>query len=217
MAQARRRSRLEKGVTQGLPGWAMLTIGLIVGLFVAFLVYLDEREKPPNAAVESGPSGQDSIAGESGEGETGQGPSASTDRGDQGGGEDADANRGKDEPRFEFYSILPELEVVVPEQEQDDPTEATSDSGGREATPSGEGPYYLQAGSFQQAEQADRMKARIALLGLDVAIQRVRIDGERWHRVRIGPYSDPDKLRNARERLRAEDIDFLVLRKKESG
>jgi len=215
MAQARRRSRRETGASQGLPGWAMLTIGLVVGLFVAFLVYLDEMEKPPNAAVDSSPNEQASTTGESSAGDTAQAPAGKQDGGERG-GEAADGKSGKKDPRFEFYSILPELEVVVPEHKQDDPADSASESDGREAPPSGQGPYYLQAGSFQQAEQADRMKARIALLGLDVAIQRVRIDGEQWHRVRVGPYSAPDKLRNARERLRAEDIDFLVLRKKDN-
>ncbi len=202
MAQARRRNKRQTGAANGLPGWAMLTIGLIIGLFVAFLVYLDDLEEPPNAAVESS-EGEPSSANE-------QDADA----------QDSDAADGGDDPRFEFYSILPELEVVVPEQaQQGGEAEDTTDDGDTSATDeaSGEGRFYLQAGSFQQADQAESMKAKIALLGLDVAIQRVEIDGERWHRVRVGPYDSRNDLQSAQSRLRDNGIDFLVLREKADG
>ncbi|MDZ7828865.1 MAG: SPOR domain-containing protein [Halofilum sp. (in: g-proteobacteria)] len=79
------------------------------------------------------------------------------------------------------------------------------------------GTYFLQVGSFQKSEQADRMKAKVSLLGLDVDIQSVNVSGERWHRVRIGPYADPAKLGAVQRRLRENDIDYLVLREKSSG
>ena len=205
MPQARRRTR-QKGAGNGLPGWAMLTIGLIIGLFVAFLVYLDDLQEPPSAAVsardDAGGSGSDVARGEAGDE-----------------GED-------DKPRFEFYSILPELEVVVPDQPKDEPrspaggdTDAGTDAPASEsgAPVEADGTFYLQAGSFRKADQADRLKAKISLIGLDVAIQTVDINGERWHRVRVGPYSDQQALRSAQKRLRDNDIDYLVLREKSSG
>lgn len=183
----RAKSRRQTGSSQGLPGWAMLLIGLIIGLFVAFLVYLDDLDAPPSAAVDEG-TGERSVAGEEIDEE--------------------------DRPRFEFYSILPDLEVIVPdapapeESEGEEPDEDVS----TEIDP--EGSYFLQVGSFQKAEQADRMKASILLLGLDVDIQTVNVGGERWHRVRIGPYADQAKLAAAQRRLRENDIDYLVLRQK---
>ncbi len=188
----RARHKRQTGSGQGLPGWAMLTIGLIIGLFVAFLVYLDDLEAPPSAAVESGDGGdaERSVAG----------------------AEVAD----EDKPRFEFYSILPDLEVIVPDAP---PAEEGAGAGGDESVSTEidpEGSYFLQVGSFQEAEQADRMKAQVLLLGLDVDIQTVTVNGERWHRVRIGPYADQAKLGAAQRRLRENDIDYLVLRKKTS-
>jgi len=204
MAQARRRNKRETGAANGLPGWAMLTIGLIIGLFVAFLVYLDDLEEPPNAAVESSESASGSDAGKTSDGQ------------DSGSTEDGNQSDGNNDPRFEFYSILPELEVVVPEQgAQGD--ESTGTTRADETSTEGEGRFYLQAGSFQQADQAEGMKAEIALLGLDVAIQSVEIDGERWHRVRVGPYDSRRDLESARSRLRDNGIDFLVLREKAGG
>lgn len=188
----RARHKRQTGAGQGLPGWAMLTIGLIIGLFVAFLVYLDDLDAPPSAAVESGDTGDDErrVAG------TG--------------------SPGEDKPRFEFYSILPDLEVIVPDAPapEERPGDAGEDAVSTEIDP--EGTYYLQVGSFQKAEQADRMKAQVLLLGLDVDIETVTVNGERWHRVRIGPYADQAKLGAAQRRLRENEIDYLVLRQKSS-
>lgn len=182
----------QTGSGQGLPGWAMLTIGLIIGLFVAFLVYLDDLDRPPSAAVESA-GGDDSAAA---------------------GDEPADT----DKPRFEFYSILPDLEVIVPDAPP--PDGDVADGADDDATSTAidpDGTYFLQVGSFRKSEQADRMKAKVLLLGLDVEIQSVNVSGERWHRVRIGPYSSQSKLGAAQRRLRENDIDYLVLREKSSG
>lgn len=200
MGHARRRSSRQGGASRGLPGWAMLTIGLIIGLFVAFLVYLDDLQAPPNATAER--------------------PS-STDRG----ADDAEGGE-SDGPRFEFYSILPELEVVVPEfggSASDEAADADADESSGASSPAGgstvtkDGRYFLQAGSFRKAAQADRLKAEIALLGLDVSIQDVRVDGEQWHRVRVGPYGADSGLQSAQQRLRQNDIDYLVMREKSSG
>ena len=204
MARSRRRgNRRQGGAGGGLPGWAMLTIGLIIGLFVAFLVYLDDIEQPPNAAVQTPP------ADEGGETQT------STAADDAGGGE----SKG---PRFEFYSILPELEVVVPEFGADGQDDAGAEPDGAAASDDAPtldegGRYFLQAGSFRKADKADRMKAEIALLGLDVAIQDVQINGEKWHRVRVGPYDAEADLRAAQQRLRDNNIEYLVMREKTSG
>jgi cell division protein FtsN len=211
---ARKRPNRQAGASRGLPGWAMLTIGLIIGLFVAFLVYLDDLDAPPSSAVER-----------PGDQRTEDAPDEASPAAEKDSGEEAHG------PRFEFYSILPELEVVVPDAgdsgpapsetrtpEAAPPPDTESETASAPASePAQDTTFYLQAGSFQQAEQADSMKARIALLGLDVAIQTVTISGERWHRVRVGPYSEKARLRSAQKRLRGKEIDFLVLREKSSG
>lgn len=187
----RARATRQTGSGQGLPGWAMLTIGLIIGLFVAFLVYLDDLDRPPSAAVDAGEDGERRVSGE--------------------------APDDADKPKFEFYSILPDLEVIVPDAPPADPGDGEGSGAevGTETDPGGT--YFLQVGSFRKSEQADRMKAEVALLGLDVDVQSVNVGGERWHRVRIGPYSNQAKLGAAQRRLRENDIDYLVLREKSSG
>ncbi|MDH3316592.1 MAG: SPOR domain-containing protein [Gammaproteobacteria bacterium] len=112
-------------------------------------------------------------------------------------------------PRFEFYTLLPEMEVAVPEAELK-PGQQTMGN-----TPTGPGTYYLQAGSFRLPEEADRMKANLAFLGLESSIQTVSINGaDTWHRVRIGPFSDLVSLNEARRRLRDNNVESIVLKVK---
>ena len=111
------------------------------------------------------------------------------------------------EKRFDFYEMLPRFEVVIPETESE-----VKDSGhGIVPLPSG-GIYVLQTGSFRAFADADRMKAQLALVGLQAQIQKVTIDDKRWHRVRLGPFTDPKELRKIRSQLRQTDVDFLVLK-----
>ncbi len=115
-------------------------------------------------------------------------------------------------PRFEFYTLLPEKEIAIPDTELDRPAARAT------AAPSaadGGARYLLQVGSFRKLEDADRLKARLAFLGLEAGIQTVSIDGtETWHRVRVGPYSGRAELDEARSRLKENRFDALLLKLK---
>lgn len=117
-------------------------------------------------------------------------------------------------PQFDFYKILPELEVVVPglevtgkqkNQQQPKPPEPTVELAKGEQ-------FILQAGSFRQYEQADKLKASLALLGVEADIQKVSVDNDTWHRVRIGPFTDRAKLNDVRKRLQDNDITAITLK-----
>jgi len=112
-------------------------------------------------------------------------------------------------PRFDFYTILPEMEVKVPDWTLPVPRhEAAVDEAGQRA-----GAYVLQVGSFQRFEEADRAKAELALRGISAGIERVVINGrDVWFRVRIGPISDLGELAAMRNRLIEAGMDFMVLR-----
>ena len=76
-----------------------------------------------------------------------------------------------------------------------------------------EGTYILQVGSFRNGGDADRLRAELALLGIESRIQTVTIDDtDTWHRVRVGPMSDLEVLNEVRGRLAANDHDALVIR-----
>ena len=73
--------------------------------------------------------------------------------------------------------------------------------------------YVLQVGSFRSSGDAESMRARLALIGLEAVVQTVAIDGEAaWHRVRAGPYTELRALNRARIRLRENQIEALALR-----
>lgn len=109
--------------------------------------------------------------------------------------------------RFDFYDVLPNYEVIITENEErvDDATPA--------AKVSKPGIYVLQTGSFRRFADADRMKAELALQGIESSIQRITIgDDQVYHRVRIGPETDLKKVNDLRTRLRQQNIDALLIR-----
>lgn len=183
-----------RNTTAPTPGWVWLLAGLALGLFVALLVYISGRapaEQRPAATASSSagaPASTDTRAVR----KTPGGSAAST------------------PPRFDFYTILPEMEVAVPLHEA--PGKRTG-----EALPSHDktGSYLLQAGSFRSFEEADRLKASLVLLGLEASIQTVTVNNkDTWHRVHIGPYKTLTEIDAVRARLKENRIDTMVLKVK---
>jgi cell division protein FtsN len=113
-----------------------------------------------------------------------------------------------DEPAesYDFYEMLPNFEVVVPERDavvrRDLPAVPVQKAGS----------YVLQVGSYRDFNEADRVRAQLALQGIESKVQRVSVDSDTWHRVRIGPITDLTELNRIRVRLREADMDMLVIR-----
>ena len=102
--------------------------------------------------------------------------------------------------------MLPNFEVVVPEREAAVRRDAPA------APVERAGAYVLQVGSYRKFEEADRVRAQLALQGIESKVQRVSVDNDTWHRVRVGPISDLGELNRIRDRLREADMDLLVIR-----
>lgn len=116
-------------------------------------------------------------------------------------------------PSFDFYQILPSMEVNVSEWEAEEESENLQE----ESTPDNDQPgvYILQIGSFKQFDAADEVKAKLALMGISADIQRVVINGKDIrHRVRVGPYGDSEKLANVRQQLSKNNLDYMLLKLK---
>jgi cell division protein FtsN len=109
--------------------------------------------------------------------------------------------------RYDFYEMLPNFEVVVPEKDREVKRDAPGAS--RIDRP---GVYVLQAGSYRNQADAERVSAQLRLQGIDAKVQRVAVDNDVWHRVRIGPISDLAELNKVRKQLQAADVDGLVIR-----
>jgi cell division protein FtsN len=112
---------------------------------------------------------------------------------------------GSDE-RYDFYEMLPHFEVVVPEKERDVKHDLPT---GRVDRP---GVYVLQAGSYKNLSDAERVQAQLAKQGVDAKVQRVAVDNDVWHRVRVGPLNDLNEINRVRKQLQAADVDALVIR-----
>lgn len=118
-----------------------------------------------------------------------------------------DNNADKRDGRYDFFTVLPEIEVVVPNREIEERARKNPE---QPATPGG-GSYLIQAGSFRSAEDAEALKARLAMLGLVARIQSVAVNGESWHRVRLGPYDTARAADGARRELRENGFESIVL------
>jgi cell division protein FtsN len=114
----------------------------------------------------------------------------------------------RSKPRYDFFTVLPEMEVVVPEQELSQHREPSSPA----AVTDNSETYLLQVGSFKSAAEADQMKAQLALSGFVAAVQSVTVNEVTWHRVRIGPVKGLQQADEIRRRLRDNSIDSLVMK-----
>ena len=185
----RRRSSRSRKKKQEYPGWLWMLFGLSLGLSVAFAIYVkDTKPTPVVAAAAPQPASLQAAMDDNGEAVAEEEPAE------------------PDEKRFTFYDMLPNFEVIIPEQEPDVEVDAAPQA---ILEP---GLYVLQAGSFSAYNDADRRRAELALHGIESQIQRVTIDDKTYHRVRIGPTSDLDKLNMLRSRLRTAKIDVLRIR-----
>ena len=117
-----------------------------------------------------------------------------------------------DKPRFEFYNILPGKQEAAPAP-QDKAAAPAADA----ATPPAE-QFYLQAGAFQKTTDADNLKARLALMGVEANVQEVAVaDKGKMMRVRVGPFARLDEMNKVRNQLAANGIQATVVKARESG
>lgn len=115
---------------------------------------------------------------------------------------------------FSFYDELKKQSVIVPSDE----TSNTQKSAGPLLLPSKPAhsadhqTYILQVGSFKEVQQADQMKARLALLGMKARIEKVVVSDGTWHRVRLGPFATMAEANQLRSRLLAQKIKSMLVK-----
>ena len=199
MAAKRRTAGNRRGTKRqapsGIPAWFWLLGGILIGLGVAvglmFKGYLPEiKQHTPTVDSASEETSSAALLDEDTESAAPQ------------------------KPRYDFFTVLPEMEVVVPEQELQPKAKRIPDPVPESATASvpetGES-YILQVGSFRSATEAEQMKARLAMMGSTATIQTVTVNGDTWHRVRIGPFKGARKADEMRRMLSDNQIDTMVV------
>jgi cell division protein FtsN len=177
--------KTKRGRPSGFSGWAGLVCGLALGLAVAGVVYLKDHRLDAPVASSGKVAKKKSRANEPPE---------------------ADSSAEEPAKSYDFYDQLPKFEVVVPEKDKDVRPDIKSVPETRAGT------YVLQAGSYKNFADADRVRAKLALQGIESKVQKVSVDTDTWNRIRIGPISKLDELNRLRQILRKADVDVLVIR-----
>lgn len=172
-----------KSAEPRVPAWVWLFTGCVLGAFVMFLMRLSEMQPAPAAKPEK--------------------PAAR-----------AKAEEKKPaQPRFDFYDLLKENKVVVPDTNPDAPTGSASN-----AQPAEPQEYILQVASFKNAQDAEQLKVELILLNMEATIEEARIrNGETWHRVLVGPFTSRAQLAKARSTLVENRYEALVLKRTPSS
>ena len=191
--------------------WLGIFIGLVIGVVAAAGVvwYLKKTPVPFQEGK-----GSQSEAAKPGE-------AAGTERGNrgqtQGVPEPLPAKAGDKPPekRFTFYDILPGKQEAVPGAVPPPATPAAAPP--TAAVPAGE-VLFLQVGAFQKPTEADSLKARLALLGVETSVQEVIIpDKGTMYRVRVGPYAQIEDMNKARSLLTQNGIPVSVVRAQDAA
>jgi cell division protein FtsN len=107
---------------------------------------------------------------------------------------------------YDFYDMLPRFEMVIPEKDKEVKRDLPATQIERP------GLYVLQAGSYRNQPDAERVRMQLEAQGIDAKVQRVAVDNDVWHRVRIGPLTNLEEVNRVRGQLQAADIDGLVIR-----
>lgn len=193
MAKARKTprrgaSRARSKPSRRVPTWLIAVCGVVLGLFIAFLFQLEP--------------GRETVKRNTAPPQPAVAPAPSKPAG----------------PSYDFYTLLPESEVVVPKAPPAPPPAPAAEAKPEAAAkPAASTQYYLQAGSFRQRSEADRVRAQILLMGLDVRLEDAKLaNGETWHRVQVGPFADQNKRAQAEQTLAGNGFNNL-LRQQRTG
>jgi cell division protein FtsN len=176
----------------GSPMGVGILIGLLLGLCIALGValYINKGANPFVQKQKAAESGRDSTPQDKAAASAGK----------------ADAPAAAPaKPRFDFYKILPGTEEAVTDKEFKRPPAASP----KEV-------FFLQVAAFQNPSDADNMKAKLALAGIEAQIQTATLpDGKVWHRVRVGPFSNQDELAKSRAVLKENSIEANLIKVRE--
>lgn len=199
------------------PAWVWLALGVLLGLGIATLLLLQgwaptlrkSNSPQPNPQATAAKPSEPAVADDT------KKPAAT-----------AAARK-----NYDFYSVLPEMEVVIPDAElsakaraeqqrqqnaAQNPTAAGTTSGStpppEPAVAASGARYVLQAGSYPDPKAAEELKAKLALSGFVARVQSVNVNGKTWHRVRVGPYSSASDVETAKAGLSEAGVNAIALK-----
>ncbi|NBA97243.1 SPOR domain-containing protein [Pseudomonas sp. R5(2019)] len=220
-APKRGASRYQAPAKKPVPGWMWMAIGLTVGAFIVFLMKLEPgRDEVKRVKAEDAKAAKIAEANK-----TPPSPQQPV------------------KPKYDFYTLLPESEVIVPPEAVPEktppvpaqapvtPAEAAKiDTARAVAALSGQTPppappvikpaattqFFLQAGSFRKQTEADKVRAQIILLGQSVQVESGTVKDEIWYRVLVGPFSNREQLTTAQKQLAGSGFSNLLLQQRQT-
>lgn len=211
--EASRRQRRERSGPQPLPGWLWFAGGVLLGAVVMGMMWLKDHQAISRA-----------VEAQTGEAGTGQqaAPSQKT-----AGGKSQPQQLEEMPPQFEFYAVLPTVEVEVPPDSlrpaaskpaaaataTDAPPENVAALPEKPAATDAKSLFQMQLASFRSRADAERMTASAALKGISSRIEKVTINDKAYYRVRSGPYSR-EQAYSLHTRLKKRGIESLIMRVK---
>ena len=181
------KKRSTDGFTANNPMITGVVIGVLIGLAIALAVALYINAAPSPFRQATNPAASSKVNAKP----EAQKPEAKT-------------NTQAEKNRFTYYDILPGAEQPVTEQEV------------KQAPPSARDQYFLQAGYFPNQADANNLKAKLALMGVEATIQTASVpDKGVWHRVRVGPFSDVEEMNRTRANLAQNGLQASLIKVQE--
>jgi cell division protein FtsN len=196
MAAKKGRQATRGGNGAQKPAWLWVLVGLLLGIGLMLLVLVKDWAPLLRRKDLPQPNPQATAPKES----------------------DAPVADAKPKKNYDFYQVLPEAEVVIPDAELSAKARAEQQARANpatttptpNATPAGR--YVLQTGSYPEPNAAYEAKAKLALAGFVAQVQPVTINGRTWHRVRVGPYASASELEAAKRSLSENGINAIALK-----
>lgn len=184
--QARR-----SGAPRGVPSLVWLLGALLLGAILAGVVLMRDRLGERLGVPKPNPTASAPAAGEA---PVAQKPAPK-------------------KPTYDFYKLLPEKEVVIPDAELTATARAERERpAATPAAPTTGSHYLLQAGAFSDAQRAEEVKAQIAFTGEFARVEAATINGKTVHRVMLGPYANAQTLESAKHKLSTAGIQSVAVR-----
>lgn len=171
-----------------LPGWILLLGGVLFGLIIAIIGYMngwvpkpDNPNSKPVAQTEQVQGKADTI--DDSADLLIEPPAQKTDD-------------------FDFYETLQDMEVVIDKEEIERAQNRAPST------------YFIQLGAFRNITDAETLKAKIAFTGKTAIIHTNEINQKIWHRVRIGPYNSSRKADVDKRKLEKNNFTAVIIKQK---
>jgi cell division protein FtsN len=168
-----RTNRRQSKKSNRAPAWAWIVIGLLLAGLISLLFFLSDSSDGPQASPKAQPN-----------------PAKTT-------------KVSPPQPRFDFYEILKEREITVPDRSAEITASIPKDI-----------EYFLQAASFRRDQEADKLRVELLLSNMEAKIESSSKNGQTWHRVIAGPFKTRSKMAKARSILASRGLSPLLLKRK---